>query len=106
MQIYHTRFCSPVDYMEVNRYHLLFDGNYICSTARGLPYELPELLERFFKYIKMNPSETMMSYNKKMTFSKIAETELMFDRDVPDIGLMIKEMIIEQKLNDIKKDFV
>lgn len=108
IQIYHTNFCSPVDYMEVNRYDLLFDGSYICTAARGLPYELSELLERFLKYIRMNPNETMMMYNKKTPFTKptVEKIELIFDKEVPEIGLMIKEMIVEQKLRDIEKDFI
>ena len=108
IQIYHTNFCSPVDYMEVNRYDLLFDGSYICTAARGLPYELSELLERFLKYIRMNPNETMMMYNKKTPFTKptVEKIKLIFDKDVPEIGLMIKEMIVEQKLRDIEKDFI
>lgn len=107
MQIYHTNFVSPVDYMEVNRYDLLFDGSYICTAARGLPYELPALIERFLKYIRMNPNETMMMYNKKAPFTKTTseKIELIFDKEVPDIWLIIKEMIVEQKLKDIEEDF-
>ena len=108
MQIYHTNFVSPVDYMEVNRYDLVLDGGYICSAARSLPYELPALIERFWKYIRMNPNEAMMMYKQKNPFTKptVEKVELILDKDVPEIGLMIKEMIVEQKLRDIVKDFV
>lgn len=88
-----------------NRYDLLFDDRWICNISYENEPSMEELLYRFEQYIIRNVD--MIRSNNRVTLNipKVFEPKTIFNKEMPELELTIKKLLMEKKLKDIEEDF-
>lgn len=91
-----------------NRYDLLFDDVCICNISYENEPSMEELIYRFQQYIMRNVDIIRSNYRTKITIDipKVFEPKVIFNKEMPELELTIKRLLIEKKLKDIERDFV
>lgn len=89
-----------------NRYDLLFDDRWICNISYENEPSMEELIYRFEDYVIRNVD--IVRSNKRVTINipKVFEPKVIFNKEMPELELTIKRLLMEKKLKDIEEDFV
>lgn len=90
-----------------NRYDLLFDDVWICNISYENEPSMEELIYRFEQYIIRNVDIVRSNNRTKFTINipKVLEPKTIFNKEMPELELTIKRLLMKKKLNDIEKDF-
>lgn len=90
-----------------NRYDLLFDDRWICNISYENEPSMEELIYRFEQYIIRNVDIIRSNIRTKITIDipKVFEPKVIFNKEMPELELTIKRLLMKKKLKDIEEDF-
>ena len=105
VKIIHSKPSNITTFELNNRYDLLFDDRWICNISYENEPSFEELIYRFKDNVIRNVEIVRSNNRVTLDIPKVFEPKVIFNKEMPDLELTIKRLLMEKKLKDIEGDF-